>query len=203
MSEYHKIQSVFKREERGARKLILGDFSLPSFEYLYYNQWECTEKVDGTNIRVIIKDGTVTYGGRTENASLPAKLVVRLQELFNPHLLNTVFPEGAVLYGEGYGAGIQSGGNYRQDQDFVLFDVKVGDWWLESHNVTDVAKKLSIDRVPIVQVCDLETALRTVRDGFKSRWGDFQAEGFVCRPVVPLFNRDGSRVITKIKVKDF
>ena len=42
--------------------------------------------------------------------------------------LGEVFPDGAaVLYGEGYGAKIQKGGgNYRADQDFVLFDVRVG-----------------------------------------------------------------------------
>lgn len=41
------------------------------------------------------------------------------------------------------------------------------------------------------------------RLGFKSTWGDFQAEGIVARPSVELKNRAGERIITKIKCKDF
>lgn len=130
MSEYHKIQSIFKRDMTSKRKtLIEGDWTLPEFEYLAGNVWVFTEKVDGTNIRVIFKDGGVTFGGRTEDAQIPAQLVTRLNERFLPMAakLAEVFPDGsAVLYGEGYGAKIQKGGgNYRPDQDFVLFDVLV------------------------------------------------------------------------------
>jgi hypothetical protein len=41
------------------------------------------------------------------------------------------------------------------------------------------------------------------RTGFKSQWGDFIAEGIVARPVVELKSRNGDRIITKIKYKDF
>ena len=130
MSEYHKIQSIFKRDMTSKRKtLIEGDWTLPEFEYLAGNAWTFTEKVDGTNIRVVFKDSGVTFGGRTDDAQIPAKLVERLNERFLPLAakLGEVFPDGAaVLYGEGYGAKIQKGGgNYRADQDFVLFDVLV------------------------------------------------------------------------------
>ena len=129
MSEYHKIQSIFKRDMTSKRKtLIDGAWTLPEFEYLAGNVWTFTEKVDGTNIRVIFKDGVVTFGGRTEDAQIPAQLVCRLNERFLPlsEKLGDVFADGsAVLYGEGYGAKIQKGGgNYRADQDFVLFDVR-------------------------------------------------------------------------------
>jgi len=36
MSEYHKIQTVFKRDDKG--KIIPGDWTLPEFEYLSMNQ---------------------------------------------------------------------------------------------------------------------------------------------------------------------
>ena len=52
MKEYHKIQSVFKRDIANG-KIIEGKYSLPEFEYLKDNQWVFTEKVDGTNIRII------------------------------------------------------------------------------------------------------------------------------------------------------
>lgn len=131
MSEYHKIQSIFKRDMESRHKTLLeGQWTCPEFAYLASNQWTFTEKVDGTNIRVIFQNGGITFGGRTDNAQIPAQLVTRLNEKFLPlaETLKETFSDGCVLYGEGYGAKIQKGGgNYRADQDFVLFDVRVGE----------------------------------------------------------------------------
>lgn len=107
------------------------------------------------------------------------------------------------LYGKGYGLGIQSGGKYRKDVSFVMFDVKVGDWWLMRKDIEDVASKLAIDVAPIVGQGSLHEAVEYTKQGFKSQWGDFIAEGLVLRPQVPLFNRKGERLITKVKYKDF
>ena len=53
MKEYHKIQTVFKRDPSTNHKtLLMDDYSLPEFEYLKNNHWIFTEKIDGTNIRV-------------------------------------------------------------------------------------------------------------------------------------------------------
>ena len=208
MSEYHKIQSIFKRDMTSKRKtLIDGDWTLPEFEYLAGNAWTFTEKVDGTNIRVIFKDGGVTFGGRTEYAQIPAKLVERLNERFLPLAakLGEVFPDGAaVLYGEGYGAKIQKGGgNYRADQDFVLFDVRVGQWWLQRADVGDVAQKLGLDVVPVIGEGTLHDAVDRAKAGIRSAWGDFEAEGIVARPKTELMTRAGQRLVAKIKCRDF
>lgn len=189
------------------KTLIVGDWTLPEFEYLAGNQWVFTEKVDGTNIRVIFCDGKVTFGGRTEDAQIPAQLVTRLNERFLPLAakLAEVFPDGsAVLYGEGYGAKIQKGGgNYRADQDFVMFDVKCGDWWLQRADVEDVAGKLGIDVVPIIGEGTLHDAVARAKSGIPSTWGAFQAEGIVARPKTELKTRAGHRLIAKIKCRDF
>ena len=209
MSEYHKIHSIFKRDMASKRKtLIDGDWTLPEFEYLAGNVWTFTEKVDGTNIRVIFKDGGVTFGGRTDDAQIPAQLVARLNERFLPMLqglLDTTFPDGqAVLYGEGYGAKIQKGGgNYRADQDFVLFDVRVGNWWLQRADVEDVAQKLGLEAVPVIGEGTLHDAVAWAKRGIRSTWGDFEAEGIVARPKTELNTRGGHRLIAKIKCRDF
>ena len=207
MSEYHKIQSIFKRDMTSKRKtLIEGDWTLPEFEYLQNNIWTFTEKVDGTNIRVIFKDRCVTFGGRTKDAQIPAQLVGRLNERFLPlaDKLSEMFDGDAVLYGEGYGAKIQKvGGNYRADQDFVLFDVRVGSWWLQRADVEDVAQKLGVDVVPIIGEGTLHDAVRMAKAGIVSTWGAFEAEGIVARPKVELATRSGSRLIAKIKCRDF
>lgn len=206
MTEYHKIHTIFKRDmEQGGKHLLDGQWSLPEFGYLADNQWTFTEKVDGTNIRVMFDGERVSFGGKTDNASIPAKLVERLRERFpDGQRLKDVFGCANVcLYGEGYGAGIQKGGSYRSDQDFVLFDVKVGDWWLQRHDVWDVANKLCLEVVPEVGVGTLHKCIDIVRSGLMSTWGNFQAEGIVARPATELMTRGGQRIITKIKAKDF
>ncbi|MEE9592664.1 MAG: RNA ligase family protein, partial [Thermoplasmata archaeon] len=205
---YFKIPTVFKRDPATKhRTLLLGEYALLEFEYLKDNTWTFTEKVDGTNIRVMVGgDGNVEFGGKTDNAHLPARLVKRLGEMFFPlrERLAEQFPDGGGLYGEGYGAGIQKGGgNYHPTQEFVLFDVLVGDWWLERENVEDVADKLGLVIVPIVGEGSLESVVEFVREGFRSFWGDFPAEGIVARPNVTLHRRSGERIITKLKAKDF
>lgn len=210
MSEYHKIQTIFKRDMTSKHKtLIEGDWSIPEFGYLAGNQWTFTEKVDGTNIRVGFLDGNVTFDGRTDNAQIPAPLVAKLNERFLPidarRRLEGVFPNGsAILYGEGYGPKIQkAGGLYRLDQDFVLFDVRVGNWWLQREDVEDVASRLGLDVVPVIGEGTLHDAIRMTKNGMQSQWGNFQAEGIVARPKVELFTSAFHRIITKIKHKDF
>ena len=208
MIEYHKIQTVYLRDpETKFKTLLIGEYAEPEFRYLANNEWVFTEKVDGTNIRVMVaQDGNITFGGKTDNASIPAVLLERLAERFlrQHDLLHEMFPDGGCLYGEGYGARIQKGGgNYRPDQDFVLFDVKVGDWWLQRPAVEDVSIKLGVDIVPVVGRGTLADMVTQAQGGYTSRWGDFAAEGIVARPATELKTRSGHRIITKIKYRDF
>ena len=205
MNEYHKINTVFKRD-RSTNRIIEGDWTIPEFEYLAANLWAWSEKVDGTNIRVMFKDGAVTFGGKTDNAQIPAQLVARLNDRFLPMAaqLQEVFGCDACLYGEGYGAKIQKGGsNYRPDQDFVLFDVRVGEWWMQRVDVEDIAEKLGVDVVPIIGEGTLHDAIAQAKAGIGSTWGAFQAEGIVARPKTEMNTRNGHRIITKIKCRDF
>jgi len=214
--EYPKIQSIFKRDEK-THKFILGDYSLPEFEYLKDNVWVFTEKVDGTNVRCIYDGKDVYFRGRTDRAQLPTFLYDRLRELFSAEKLKEVFPsvgkdenaEWVCLYGEGYGNRIQAAGkNYIPGGvDFVLFDVRIGRWWLKREDVEEIADSLDIGAVPIVGEGTLSDAVDMVKAGFTSRWSTadnvFLAEGLVLRPKVDLFARNGSRIITKLKTRDF
>lgn len=210
MKQYTKIQTVYKRDER-TKKIIEGDYSMPEFAYLVNNEWIYTEKVDGTNIRVMWNGESVVFGGKTDEASIPVFLLYKLQELFDGTKKRLLFKEiftdstQVCLYGEGYGLKIQSAGaSYLPDgNDFILFDVKIGDWWLERSNVEDIAQKLGIKVVPIIGKGTLTEAVELVRKGFQSTMGNLTAEGIVLRPSVDLITRKGERIITKIKHRDF
>lgn len=225
METYHKIQTLFKRDMANKGKMIRGEWTTPELKYLADNCWEFTEKVDGTNIRIgfdpyLHPDEHVQFAGRSDNAVLPKPLLAWLEEKFTEYPYHVFDPAARViLFGEGYGPKIQSGGNYREDQSFVLFDVKIGDWWLQRADVEDIAHKLELDVVPVIGHGTLQDAIDIVetgitfndqgavvrwgQGGLQSRWGNFEAEGIVARPCVPLFNRKGERIITKIKAVDF
>ena len=209
MKEYHKIQTVFKRDEK-TKRIIEGDWTLPEFEYLKNAQWVFTEKVDGTNIRVMWDGSSVVFGGKTDDAQMPVFLLYKLQELFDGTENRKKFSEkfgadSVCLYGEGCGAKIQKGGgNYNPNGvDFVLFDVKIGDWWLQQKNIKNITNYFNIHVVPIIGEGTLTEAIELTRQGQKSQWGDFFSEGIVARPKVELKTRRGDRIITKIKHRDF
>lgn len=207
MKEYHKIQTVFLRDPATKfRTLLPGVWATPEFEYLRDLRWVWTEKIDGTNIRVIFDDGRVVFKGKTDEAQIYAPLVEVLQKKFPVEVMRKQFPDGGVcLYGEGFGARIQKGGgNYLPDGvDFCLFDAIVGGTLLRRDSLEDIASWLSIDIAPIVSTGTLPDAIDFVQHGFKSAWGDFMAEGLVMRPEVELRDRKGHRIITKIKHIDF
>ncbi len=207
MKPYHKIQTVYKRDpETNFKTLLEDEYSLLEFEYLAGNEWVFGEKVNGTNLRIMFDGEQIIFGGKTDRAQIPAFLVTRLNELFLPQveLFKELFSDGVCLYSEGYGAKIQKGGGkYRLNQDVVLFDVKIGDWWLQRNDIEDIAQKLGLDIVPIIGSGTLPEMVEKAKLGFNSMWGDFQAEGIVARPTIELKARNGQRIITKIKCKDF
>ena len=94
MKEYHKIQTIFKRNEAN-HHIIEGEYSLPEFEYLKNNEWVFTEKVDGTNIRVMWNGESVVFGGKTDDASIPVFLLYKLQE---QELLHHLYPKYPLLH---------------------------------------------------------------------------------------------------------
>lgn len=217
MSQYHKINGLWKRSEDGKR--VLPEYSREEFEYLAYLDWVWREKVDGTNVRLTYKGREDPfYGhvdelqfmvkGKTDRAELHRDLVAACCSLIDGMpSLHDVFPDATpdapvVLYGEGYGAGIQKGGAYRPDKGFVLFDVRVGKTWLRRADVEELAVELGLDVVPVIATCSIPEAVTIVREEFRSAWDGVDPEGLVGTPAVDLADRRGQRVITKIKWVD-
>ena len=203
--EYVKIHTAFKRDDR--KVIIPGDWTLPEFAYLADNPWRWTEKIDGTNIRLRWNGIKLTIGGRTDTAQVPARLVAALSPLSDPGLWRSVFPDAddVTVYGEGYGAKIQSGGMYRPDQALIVFDVRIGGWWLMDDAVADVAGKLGLEVVPpVLPGVSLADAWEVIKAGtLRSRWEGARIEGIVGRPAVDLFTRKGERIIVKLKARDW
>lgn len=206
--EYHKIEGLFKRDEQ-SKKLIEGNYRNETVEFLKDMEWEFTEKIDGTNIRIIWDGHKVEFRGRTDNAQIPSALLNRLIELFGGEVNEQIFEQNfgnkeIMLIGEGYGAKIQGvGGLYRPDQDFILFDVMIGENYQSRETVNAVAKMFNLDVVPIILKGTIQEGIDFVKTKPKSTIGTAPMEGLVGRTKAELKDRCGNRVIVKIKVRDF
>ena len=208
MIEYPKIPNIFKREIYGENKLLKWEYSSVELEYLSKCDWQWTEKVDGTNIRIIWDGHSVSFMGRTDKAQIPAHLVNRLNELFGgtnkEEIFEQVFGETEViLFGEGFGEKIQAKGGLYGSVDFILFDVLINNIWLKRKDVENIAEQFNIKCVPVVGVGSLEEAVAYIETHPKSLLRDFEMEGIVCRPCCELNDRLGKRIIVKIKCRDF
>ena len=205
--EYDKIETIFLRDEK-TKKLVEGKYRNETIEFLKDIDWEFTEKIDGTNIRIYWDGHKVQYFGRTDKAQIPSQLMNRLIELFGGDVNEEIFEQHfgetpVMLIGEGYGAKIQTGGDYRADNDFILFDVFIGGNYQSRETVKGIASYFNLDVVPTIMVGKLQDGIDYVKTKPKSKIGTANSEGLVARPLQELRDRCGNRIIVKIKVKDF
>ena len=172
----------------------------------------------------------VRYAGKTDNAQIPPKLLKHMEEKYPKEkvlaslglkefiptseweidhnwLEYDQIPNIYTIYGEGYGNGIQKGGNYiKNDNEFIVFDVKVNDIYLKTDARDEIAIKLGAPIVPFIGYFTLDEAIDVVRKGFVSTIyenREYMAEGLVLRTDLGLRNRMGKRLIVKVKYEDF
>ena len=209
MVKYNKIETLYKRDMEGTKKLLEGEFRNPTVEFLKDNVWQFTEKVDGSNISICWDGHTVTFNGRTERAQIPTHLLNYLKATFGTSEAEQIFEEKfgetpVILFGEGYGPKIQKGGGlYREDASFILFDVYICENYQSRETVEEIAKAFGIDIVPIIFEGTLQEGVDFVKTNPDSTMGTAKMEGLVGRPKVELRDRCGKRVIVKIKWEDF
>lgn len=256
---YQKINTLFKRD---VNNIIMPyeDFVDPAFEWLKDCKFECSEKVDGTNVRFEVSSMpkyendeligvsfSVEYKGKTDNAVLPKMLEDFVKTTYTPDVIfnglgikefvpvseffehnwlaldekskeaipdiNRV-PKMYTIYGEGYGAKIQAcGSQYLKDSNKVIgFDVKVtsnnGDeLYLLNKNRDEIMNKMGMPIVPTIGYFTIQEAINYVKRGFVSHVAEnnkgFIAEGLVCKSPVGLKNRQGQRIIFKVKTCDW
>ena len=211
MFKYPKTESLFKRDENFN---VTDEIRLPEFENI--KNWLITEKIDGTNIRIIYTpDDKLLIRGRTDKASIPTFLLEELQNIFTVEkvkaILDNPIKKGLCLYGEGYGAKIQKGGgNYNKGNSFRLFDVWIDGWWMEWDSIEEIAEKLGIKTVPHLGTVSLNQAIdyvtgvenaSVVAEEESNKY--ILAEGIVARTYPTMLFRNGIPIKWKLKIKDY
>lgn len=207
------MQTLWKRDPENKFVIKPGEFSREEFGNI--KRWNITEKIDGMNVRVVYEDeslyygSSISFGGRTDKAILPEGLVSFLKESFTQQRMEYKF-EGAkfaILFGEGYGAGIQKGGGlYQKAKEFILFDVLLDGMWLSRDSVEDIASFFGVEHVPeIKHITTMNAAIDYVKSRPLSLVSDNpkEMEGIVARSDPLLLFRNGDPLMWKLKLKDF
>lgn len=113
------------------------------------------------------------------------------------------------IYGELFGKKIQAGGNYDKDKNrFSVFDICVQGWYIPINMLFDYCLKLDLSIAPYLGKMTIDEAEEMVIGGFKTKVPnvsnpDYIEEGIVARPVVPIKDPRGKRIIVKIKHCDY
>ena len=87
--------------------------------------------------------------------------------------------------------------------DFILFDINIDGVWLKREVVKEMGSEMSLDVVPVLHKGTLKQLESVVEGGFDSTIGTAVSEGLILTPEVPMLDRMGRRIITKLKTKDF
>lgn len=213
-TKYSKLSSPFKKDEKHINTEELS-------QYLPKGQWLKTEKIDGTNIRIIITkpdekgEREVLIGSRTlilNEADKGSKQFLHCIKEVNLFKLKEYFKEvnsTIIIYGEGYGAGVQKGGMYAKEKNYRVFDIRIGEAYQDFEYVKKVCIDNQLNLVPLMtEVSEITykecvNSLKNFTHTLINEGDGGQPEGFVYKFDPVLLNKYGERLIFKVKHKDF
>jgi len=179
-----------------------------NIDIMSFKECYALEKIHGTSAHISWKDNKILYfsGGGKHDTFVKMFNNEELMKKFSEHFPN----DTVILYGESYG-GKQQGMSqtYGVEPRFILFDVQIGDIWLDVPNAEDVTKKMGLEFVDYVKIkTELELidkerdkpSTQSKRNGIKE---DKLREGVVLRPLIEVTKSNGKRVIIKHKRDEF
>ena len=216
--KYPKMQTLWMRDTKNKYVIMPGEFSRREFGNI--KRWSCTEKIDGTNCRVLFEiDSTdekrLTFAGKSEMDALRVPLREHLERTFTEDLLTKVLgPEKwgeeqtctkVILFGEGYGGNIQKfGSDYSKEISFILFDAWIDGWWLNRESVIKLGEELEIETVPFIGDLTLGEIVSMIMSKPMSEVGfGHVLEGIVAQPDRLVLFRNGVPLKFKLKVVDY
>jgi len=213
-TKFDKFSSPFKKDNNFKNTTELSQ-EFPT------GKWILTEKIDGTNIRIILtkldEDGKreIHLGSRklilNEKDKGSKQYMDCLKEV-NLHKIREYFEDvnsTIIIYGEGYGAGIQKGGIYSKEKNFRVFDIRIGKAYQDFEYVKKVCMDNQLNLVPIlgdikeINYHDCKYHLHEFKETSIKEGSGGKPEGLVIKFEPVLLNKYGERLIFKIKFKDF
>jgi hypothetical protein len=196
---------------------------MPHIENLYKCQdilmfRECfaLEKVHGTNSKIAWKQNPSNpsqYQLVFSSGGTKHELFV---SLFNKDVLTEAFKNmgitdrDIIVFGESYGGKEQGmSETYGKLNKFIVFDVKIGENWLDVPKADEFAKSLGLEFVHYRKISTDLAAIDAERDADSEQairngvGPGKQREGVVLRPLIELTKNNGDRIISKHKRDEF
>lgn len=203
---YPKFYAPYERAERS--KYLDPTKPRPTLEPYMNNstKWYVSNKLDGTNTRILWDGHKVEVRGRTNASKLQGYQNELLDVLTvnDNYLFDEAFGEKpVVIYGESFGGKIQCNPHNAEPQ-FKVFDMQVDGIWLDYSDVEELSDKLNLgynEHHVLYGWSNVMTYFKELRKELDTNGKYF--EGIVACPVNMPLTRFGERVITKIKVADF
>jgi len=179
-----------------------------NIDILMFKECYAMEKIHGTSAHIQYKDNKILYfsGGSKHET---------FRKLFNHGYLLEKFEElfgddNVIVYGEAYGGKLQGmSDTYGKELKFIVFDVKVGNMWLDVPDAESVAALLKLEFVDYVRCATDKSSLNYERDkpstqAIRNGCGNGkQREGVVLRPLIEVTKKNGKRIIVKHKADSF
>lgn len=226
MDKYPSIETVFLRDP-ATHKLLFGEVREP--EVGCVAEWTLSEKIDGTNMRVIVDALGIEVKGRTDAAQLKPALVEHIKSLFDHEIIVDYFAQqlgpskvlhdewAVTFYGEGYGPGIGPNGKfYTPKYGFRCFDLKYGHTrWADDSAMRDTCRELKVPVVPELgyinhyEIPETPEELRTILPYSAVARAEnpdgpgYAGEGIVAKPHKVLLNAFGGRVMWKLTFREW
>lgn len=216
-TKYEKFSSPFKKDDKFFNTIEMAQ-NLP------VGTWIKTEKIDGTNIRIILtkpEEGMLQVKREVHIAS--RKLILNREDKgsnqyldclkdVNLHKIEEYFKDvdsTVTIYGEGYGAGVQKGGIYSKEKRFRVFDIRIGEAYQDFEYVKKVCLDNQLNLVPIIgEVREItygecHNSLVKFKETLLKEGDGGKPEGIVYKFEPVLLNKYKERLIFKVKFKDF
>lgn len=177
-------------------------------DILLFKECYALQKIHGTSAHIAYKDSQVIFfaGGSKYDLFITLfdqeDLQTRLEEKFG-------FETKVVVYGEAYGGKLQGmSDTYGPNLKFVVFDIKIGDKWLDVPSAHGLATKLGLEFVYYERIKAEIEEINRMRDmdsmqGIRNGMPNMPEEGVVLRPLIELIRNNGSRLICKHKKDNF
>lgn len=208
--KFPKINTLYYRDKLSG---LIDQSILCMPEFRLIDRYTPLEKVDGMNIRVewdLSRSKNPQFFGRTDDAIISEELREHLRSIFPWQRFDLLFQNKKVtLFGEGFGRGIHSGGDYSLTQKFILFAAVVDGWWLEYVSLKEIAREF---KIPIVAHLGLNENSMTKEEIIelvksepysKINGATKKIEGVVAISYPMVLFRNGTPVMFKLKCKDF
>ena len=199
-----KCKTLFRR---GDDFKVTDELTDPRFWQI--GNWVATKKMDGTSVIISIHngvDGGYSFHGRTAKSQFTPAMQQFLDDAASEALFSLA-DHGvyqADIYAELFGEGIQGNPHGMEGMHLRVFDVRIGDFWLDWENVEDVAVKAGLLPVDVLMVGSTESIVEYIKSYAQHKGDDIPYfEGVVARTDPLLYDNQGNRMMWKLKVSDY